>query len=515
MSNLPVIIGVGQVSGAGEKPLSDISPLRLMEEAARAAAADAGASGGVGAVLQQINSVRVQRFFADFSASFPSTFGRMENAPWSLAQCLGLPADELIYDAVGGDATQSAVTAAAAAIAQGKIGAAMVVGAEAMNTERAAKKAKLTLDWSQDAPFKPVEPPAMPPLYSETEIAHGMNAPMVMYAFIDNALRLARDATFDERMGQIGALFAPFAQVAAENPLATRRDGLGADEIGRPSERNQIAAFPYTRLSVANAFVDQSAALILCSEKIADELGVPADKRVYLHAGAAAHDEWFVSHRENLAQSPAIRLIAQRVLADARIGLHEIGAFDLYSCFASAVEVAATEIGLELDDPRGLTVTGGLPFFGGPGNNYVTHAIAQMVERMRQMPGRYGLVTANGGLLTKHAAGVYSTTPPAEMPRYDNHPELQAEVDAVWGEPAPFAATPEGRGWIEAYTVLHGRNGPAKGYVLGRLSNGHRFIALTPEDPDLLARMEAADMSGAAGSVVTDEAGLSRFTPET
>jgi acetyl-CoA C-acetyltransferase len=57
-------------------------------------------------------------------------------------------------------------------------------------------------------------------------------------------------------------------------------------------------------------------------------------------------------------------------------------------------------------------VTGGLPFFGGPGNNYVTHAIAEIVNRVRAAPGSYGLVTANGGPLTKQSAGLYSTTPP-------------------------------------------------------------------------------------------------------
>ena len=161
----------------------------------------------------------------------------------------------------------------------------------------------------------------------------------------------------------------------------------------------------------ANAFIDQSAALVMTSVGLAQQLGIARDKWVFLHGCADGNDHWFVSERADFHSSPAIRAVARQALAMAGRSLDDIAHFDLYSCFASAVEIACAEIGLAENDPRGLTVTGGLPFFGGPGNNYVTHGIAEMMRRLRAAPGRFGLVSANGNYLTKHSWGVYSTAP--------------------------------------------------------------------------------------------------------
>ena len=61
--------------------------------------------------------------------------------------------------------------------------------------------------------------------------------------------------------------------------------------------------------------------------------------------------------------------VAQETFHMADCTISEIDAFDIYSCFPSAIQIACDEIGLDIDDPRNLTVTGGLPYFGGPGNN--------------------------------------------------------------------------------------------------------------------------------------------------
>src|SRR5690606_18969108 len=103
--------------------------------------------------------------------------------------------------------------------------------------------------------------------------------------------------------------------------------------------------------------------------------------------------------------------------------------FDLYSCFASAVQIGCAELGLSEDDPRGLTVTGGLPYFGGPGNNYVTHSISEMMRRLRANPGKFGMVTANGNYVTKHSFGIYSTEPVQGTWQRENPATLQAELD--------------------------------------------------------------------------------------
>ena len=192
--------------------------------------------------------------------------------------------------------------------------------------------------------------------------------------------------------------------------------------------------------------------------------------------------------------------------------LADVAAFNLYSCFPSAVEIACQEIGLAEDDPRDLTVTGGLPYFGGPGNNYVMHSIAAMVERMRRQPGEFGLVTANGNYVTKHAAGLYSTTPLAHEWVREAPSILQRELDAL--PKAPFTETPEGAGTIESYTVVHSKAGPELGIVVGRLADGNvRFVANTPKDPRLFASLEAYDALGRRGNVRKED-GRNLFVPE-
>ena len=194
----------------------------------------------------------------------------------------------------------------------------------------------------------------------------------------------------------------------------------------------------------------------------------------------------------------------------AGIGIDGIDKFDLYSCFPSAVQIACAEMGIAQDDPRGLTVTGGLPYFGGPGNNYVTHSIAQMMDEVRAKPGSVGMVTANGNYVTKQSAGIYSTTPPSR-PFAPKDPAIyQSPIDSDKG-PA-VAEVAEGHATVETYTVMHDRKGPSYAIVFGRLGDGRRFIANTPDDPGLLQDMVDTDMIGEAGRVAHAD-GRNVFAP--
>ena len=212
-------------------------------------------------------------------------------------------------------------------------------------------------------------------------------------------------------MTAMGRLFERLAAVAKANPLATRREGYSAERLATISDDNRWICFPYPRLMNANAIIDQAAAVLMTSVEKAREWGIPQDRWVFLHGCADGIDTWVVSERERLDASPAIRGCARIALDMAGKTAADVAAFDLYSCFPSAVEVAMKEIGIAEDDPRPISVTGGLPFFGGPGNNYVTHSIAEMMNVVRKKPGSFGMVTANGNYLTKHSAGLYSTEP--------------------------------------------------------------------------------------------------------
>jgi acetyl-CoA C-acetyltransferase len=246
------------------------------------------------------------------------------------------------------------------------------------------------------------------------------------------------------------------------------------------------------KLHTANLQVDLASGLILCSAGAAEEAGVPRDRWIFVHAAAHAHDEWFVSERAELASSPAIRTAGGALLEHAGLSIDQIAHVDLYSCFPSAVQIAAAELGLALDEEsRPLTVTGGLTFAGGPGNNYSSHAIATMAARLREDPGSFGLVTALGWYATKHALGVYSTAPPRRPFR---------EIDAgtlIERPPARRARTDfGGTAPIEAYTVPYSRDGEPEAAIV---------TALTPDGDRALARSN--DPGTAAGLLGEDPLG--------
>jgi acetyl-CoA C-acetyltransferase len=245
--------------------------------------------------------------------------------------------------------------------------------------------------------------------------------------------------------------------------------------------------------------VNQGAALILTSVARARELGVAQDRMVYLHGCADTIDIWNVTARINYHSSPAIHAMGERAFAMAGKTLADMDFLDIYSCFPAAVQIACDELGIAHDDPRGLTVTGGLPYFGGAGNNYVMHSIATMMQRLRDNPGSFGMLNALGWFVTKHALGIYSTTP-TSAPWQREDPAAYQEAFTQADHP-PFTETPRGDATIETYTVLHGREGAERGLVIGRLNDGTRFLADTPDDAHLLTRLTQVEGVGLKGSV--------------
>ncbi len=274
-----------------------------------------------------------------------------------------------------------------------------------------------------------------------------------------------------------------------------------------------MIGFPYPKYMNAIMDVDQAAAVILTNVATAKRLGVPREKWVYLWGSGDATDHWFLSERENYHTSPAMRAAGRDAMAQAGVEIGAISHFDLYSCFPCAPQIGAAMLGIAEDDPRELTVTGGLPYAGGPGNNYSTHAIAAMVEKLRARPDALGMVTGVGWYLTKHSAGIYGAEPPPQ-PRPRRSPkETQAEIDAA---PHPtLQEAPVGGGRIETYTVLHDRDGAVEtGLLIGLLDDGSRFWANTPPDRDLLETMEREEFIGCRGTVKHDAATtLNVFTP--
>jgi acetyl-CoA C-acetyltransferase len=336
---------------------------------------------------------------------------------------------------------------------------------------------------------------------------------MTFYALFENARRARLGLTRGAYAEEMGRLFAPFTEVAAGNPHAMSREILSAADIATIAPSNRMVADPFPRRVVSRDQTNQGAAVLLTSAGLARDLGVPEEKLIYLRGGADARER-VPMERTDLSRGPASVMAVNRALDAAKLTLADIDLFDFYSCFPIAVFNVRDGLGMAADDARPLTMTGGLPFFGGAGNNYSMHAVASMVRALRAKPDAVGLVAANGGFLSKYSVGIYSAKP-APWQGFDSA-ALQAEID---GWAAPVVAPGEGSGTVETYTIDF--NGPAAvGVVIGRLEeSGARFVARTdPADDAIAKRMAAEDPLGGRVRVALNDEGRSiiqEFTPRT
>ena len=469
-SHAPVIIGVGQTLQHTDDLDEALDPSLMMCSAIGDATVDAGLRS-----IPNPQSVRVVNLLT----------WKYGDPAYLIAQQLGLTPIETVYTTMGGQSPQSLVNATAAEIQAGDLDIAILAGGEARRTRVRARKSDHPLNW----PSAPED--QMPRVIGEDfvlnhplELERGVMMPVQIYPIFESAIRARSGLTPEQHLGKISELWSRFSSVAAGNPYAWSRQAWTAEEIRTPSPMNRMVGLPYTKYMNSNNDVDMAAAVIMCSAGKAESLGVPRDRWVFVHAGTDCNEHQFVSNRWSFAETPAVELGGRRVLELAGCSIDDVALIDLYSCFPSAVQLGAQSLGLSLDGQ--LTRTGGLSFAGGPWNNYVMHAIATMVADLRSAPGERGLVWANGGYVTKHSFGVYSTEPSTDGFRHD-HP--QTEIDAL---PQREFATPvdaEGPATIEAYSVMHSREGePETPIAACLLADGRRAWGMSTE-PGLAAAM--------------------------
>ena len=489
----PVLAGVGQASERlGQPGYRRRSPADLAAEAARAAIADTGADPAL--VTAAIGTVAGVRQFEISSPAARAPLGRSGNYPRSVAARLGAVPARAVLEVVGGQAPQHLVNEFAGEIAGGRSDVVLIFGSEAISTTEHYARAEDRPDFTEH-PGGSVEDRGygLRGLVSAHLATHGLAGMPGQHALAENARRARLKQTRGEYAAAMGALFAPFTRVAAANPHAAAPTVRTAAELITPTEANRFVADPYTRYLVARDKVNQGAAVLLMPAAAARRLGVPRDRWVFLHGHADLRERDLLD-RADLSASPAAVMAARHALEVAGLGPGDLATIDLYSCFPIPVFNICDGLGLAPDDPRGLTVTGGLPFFGGAGSNYSMHAIAETVARARANPGSYGFVGANGGVMSKYSAGVYSTTPAAWRP--DASTALQAEIDG-WAAPVQ-AQHADGWATIETYTVTHGRDGTRAGIVVGRLdADGRRFVARTDDrDTGVLGLLTAGEPIG-------------------
>ena len=470
----PVIVGVGQFLNRIASLDDAIEPLEMMLRAVRLAETDTGTGG----FLDQAQSVRVVRGMWSY-----------ENPAAVVAERIGAVGAQTMGTLVGGNQNQALMNQTAAEILAGKFDLVLITGAENGNSAGKARRAGVALPQTP-APGRPdaVFGAEQRPEHHEYEVAKGIARAIQVYPMYDNALRHERGESLGAHIERVSGLWARFNDVAVGNPNAWVRQNMTAEDIRTPSSRNRQISFPYTKFMNANMSVDMAAALIVCSLETAKRLGIPEAKYVYPHSGVEGYDHFSASVRDNFHTSPGIRITGNRAMELAGIGTGDLDHVDLYSCFPSAVQVAAAELGLSEDRP--LTVTGGLTFGGGPLNNYVMHSIARTVELLREKPEGFALVTANGGNLYKHAHGVYSGQPPVRDFQAD---DVKAEIAALPSREC--LAEYDGEATIESYTVMYENDEPRIGHVACLTPAGARTWVNT-EDADLVGAMVTEEFCG-------------------
>lgn len=507
-SRIPILVGCGQITQREIDPMKALSPIDLTAKACFHAAIDSDV-GNI--LLNKLDTLVLIRSFSDTSWRFKSPFGKYTNPSLSLAKRINAKnVKNLIYTFPGGNMPQWSINRIFELITKGKIKTALLAGGEALSTQKRAQREGINLNWNEDLGINYKEWGIEKRGWSDIEDAHGLRGAIFAYPLIENAIRGQEKRTIQQHNIEMGNILEKFSLIAKNNPLADRRKGYTAHEISKVSKRNPYIGYPYTKLMNANAFIDQSSAIIMTTVQHAKELGINRDKWVYLHGCSDTYDHWYLSDRINFYSSPAMKVACEEALKMANCAINDIEFLDIYSCFPSAVKIACDEMNIDINTKKQLTVTGGLPYFGGPGNNYVTHSISEIMNRVRNNHGSKGLVTANGNYITKQSVGIYSSEETNKNFAPKNPEVYQKPINNNMGP--KFIKEANGNAFIETYTVINSREGPSFSILFGRLDNGNRFIANTPNDNDLLLDMMNNEYLGIKGKVLNNN-GLNLFKP--
>ena len=491
---IPVILGVGEYVDRPANPADALEPVSLMTAALRAAEKDAGCD-----VLAKAESVELVGLIS----------WRYADPVSLLCEQLGISPARKVNASMGGETPIRLVHEAAVRIARGEQSAALIVGGEAMNARSKAKKAGAQLAWTKQAtPDQAVVFPASRYAVSEVAKQLGVRDPAQIYPLYEMATQKSWDQTPAEADAISAALWAQYAAAAAENPSAWIQDTPSAEKIEQVTADNRMINWPYRKLMVANPNVNQAAAIIVTSLAFAREAGVPEDRIIHIWGGAAANEPEDYLLRDRYDHSTAQTAVLERAVEIAGGDAERFDLLELYSCFPVVPKMALRTLGLDPHEHR-PTVTGGLTFFGGPLNNYMSHSVAAMVRRLRNGEGKIGLLYGQGGFVNKHH-GLVVGTQPAASPLPENY-SVQGQADAQRDPVPTLAEHYAGPAAIETYTIIYGRDGtPIQGIVIVRTPEGSRTMARVPAtDETSLALLQSRERNaiGTQGQVRIDAFG--------
>ncbi len=455
-ARIPVIIGVGQFNDRA----NEHDALGLMVAALKKADADSG-----GWWINALDSIAVVN-----QISFP----KLGDCAAHLAQHFGIApkfVEQTPYPT--GESPVQLLNEAANRIGAGEIEVAAIVGAEALRT--AAERARAATGEKKDALRDVASGGAKSVMHQ-----HGLVAPTDLYPLYENATRASWGQSLAEAQAESGAIWAGMSAVAAANDNAWIRTPLTADQITSADGDNRPIAFPYQKRMVANSSVNQGAGFIVTSLARAKAAGIAADQIVHVGMGAAAHETHNMLKRDQYVQPAGMVVTIEETLKRNGLTVDDLDHVELYSCFPCIPKMARRILGWPLEKP--ITAFGGLTFGGGPIGNYMSHAIASMVDKLRAERGT-AFLFANGGYAT-HFHGIVLSANPLPQASFPHDFDVNPLADAQRG-PVPEADEAyEGPATIESYTVFYNRDASVR---FGTI------IARTPDNARVLARVDAGD----------------------
>ena len=483
-SRTPVIVATGQV-------VERDTIVNAADLAARAARIALDAAGSVANRVQRVTMLSTL-----FSPASPTVAS-------DVAALLGLRDAHCETTSVGGNTPPWLVTRAAEDIARGELEATLIVGAEAARSQRASGTGEGGVRFrpnqsdGEGVESDPVVGGSEKGYVSRAEVGAGLTYPTVVYPLLESVIAARAGRSFAEQRAFVAQFMARFTDVAATHPCAWFPTRATAEELATPSASNRLIAEPYTKRMNAFPFVDQAAALVMCSLAAARDAGVDDDV-IFVWSGADSYEVRIPTARPELGRAVGLHAAVARTFDAAGVGVDDVRAFDFYCCFPSAVEMAADAVGVALDDPRGLTVTGGLPYFGGPGNNYMTHGIATMTEKLRDVGG-LGVCSSPGGFMTKHGVTLLGREPPPGGFRRGDTDADQVVIDAG-AMPVAVDESLDSTAEVVANTVCYAADGSVEGApMIGVLADGRRVAA--EADPALLPDLTGRLLVGETVSV--------------
>ena len=480
----PVLVGQGQIVNHIASLTDAREPAQLIADAIRQAASDASLT-----TLPEIDALHIVRLLS----------WKYTNPAFTVASLLGIKSRSHGITPHGGNMPQLLVNKLALEIQRGELDIAIIAGGEASNSRARAHRENATLNWSESDADTPtaeniIDDAAMS---SAEEIARKIVLPIQIYPMFESAIRAEAKRDINQHDQMISELWSRFSNIAATNEFAWSNTALTAEQVRTITPKNRMIGLPYRKVMNSNNQVDMAAALIICSAAKATQLGIPRDKWIFPLAGTDCHEHYYISNRFSFAETPAIKLGGEMACKLAEKSLQDMSLIDLYSCFPSAVQLGAKSLGLSLDQQ--LTITGGLSFAGGPWNNYVMHAIATMMIKLRQASdsSTNGFIWANGGYATKHSFGIYSSTPPKNGFKYGSP---QSTIDSLakreLATPEQAAASNSGKATIEAFTVMHDRDGQPETAIAATLLKDSRRAWATTIDRQVTAALCSGEWVG-------------------